>query len=191
MYYKIHHSHTKNNLISYIIDLHINIKYNYLSKDEILNLLDSFMQEVDLNYTFIPNQYSIKTNRDLIKYLELMRPNKNPPVNIKDHKLYINLAKKILCYCSNGCHIERTPYNEEGGQEQLLAEARLLGLSACHIPTCRRAIRNLNEQLGPNEKIDVVLSPELMNSINSSSLLRLYSKPIYTVKRGKFIIDFT
>ena len=86
--------------------------------------------------------------------------------------------------------IERTPYKNEGGEQQLMQEAKLLGLSACHIPTCRRAIRILNEQLGPNEKIDVVLCPELLNCINSSSLLKLYSKPIYTVKTGKFIIDF-
>jgi len=190
MYYKIHFTHTKNDLISYIIELNINIKYNYLPKSEIMNLFDTYMRESDINYEFIPNQYHIKTVRDLIKYLESARPSQDEKITAIEHKKYIQIAKKILCYVNNGCYIERTPYKEQG-EQQLLTEAKILGMCACHIPSCRRAIRMLNEQRGPDEKIDVVLKPELMNSLNSNTLLKLNSKPIYTVKYGKFFIDFS
>ncbi len=187
MFFKIHFSHTKNDLITYIIELNINIKYNYLPKDDILKLLDEYMQENPITYKFLPNQFNINDIRDLIKYLEQPRPKKPEKLSAIEHKQYIQIAKKILCYVNNGCYISRTPYDDE---EQLLAEAKLLATSACHIPSCRRAIRKLNETRGPKEKLDVVLKPELMNSLNSNTLLKLHSKPIYTVKYGKFNIVF-
>ena len=188
MYYTFHHTHTKNNIISYIIELNINIKYNYINKDKILLLLDEYLCDMDLNFTYSSNQYNIRNIRDFIKFLELPRPkDKNNIISLNDHKKYIQIARKINCYVKNGNMIERTPYDDE---VQLMAEAKLLGVCASHIPSCRRSLRQLNETLGPKDKIDVVLSPELQNSLDTNTLLRKHSKPTFSVKRQHFYITF-
>ena len=185
MYYTFHHTHTKNNIISYIIELNINIKYNYINKDKILLLLDEYLCDMDLNFKFNCNQYNIDNIRDFIKFLELVRPkDTNNIISLQDHKKYIEVARKINCYVKNGNIIERTPYDDE---VQLMAEAKLLGVCASHIPSCRRSLRQLNETLGPKDKIDVVLSPELQNSLDTNTLLRKHSKPTFSVKDNTFI----
>jgi hypothetical protein len=188
MYFTFNHSHTKNNIISYIIELNINIKYNYINKDKILLLLDEYLCDMDLNFTFNCNQYNIRNIRDFIKFLELPRPaDKNNIISLQDHKKYIQIGRKINCFVKNGNMIERTPFDDEG---QLMAEAKLLGVCASHIPSCRRALRELNNSLGPKDKIDVVLSPELQNSLDTNTLLRKHSKPTFSVKRQSFYITF-
>lgn len=182
-----HKSHSKKDLIEVIELFNLNIdNYDELNKKELIKEIELHINEID--HSFIPNYDILPLNNkeELIDYLA--QPNENKMITIKDKNKLMLKAKKILCYCKNGYDLDRSFFNTLG---HLLDEANDVARHG-QIPTCRRAIRELNKDSKITHKIQIILPPKVKREldIKLQTKLILGGSSSLKVESGKFIVVF-
>jgi len=185
---KIHPSHTKLDLIYLIQQLGLPVFYNGITKQMLVDsLMDYLKHDKEKVIDIYPNHFNLNFFKDIIFYLNNPTVKKNFILTCAEKQDLLTMARRIHGYISNGCFLERTVYTK---REQLHADALYVSFMGGDIPTCRKAIYKLNETLGPDEKYDMVLSPEVKHALEIKKMTRTLYSPIFSKKKGRFVVIF-
>ncbi len=181
----IHKTHTRKDLIE-IIDVfewHDVIENaNDLNKEALKGLIDLHLRTID---KLKPDRfyYDIDCLDDLREYL-----NKHSPkqvLSVKEKELIIDKSKKIINYSKIcGYCLSSTTYETI---DEVIDDAMIVR-KYCDIPTCRRAIKLLNNDTKIKNKIQPVITyrmqQRLTKKIKSGGLAGM------TSRKGQFSLSF-
>jgi hypothetical protein len=185
---KIHVSHSKRELceICEVFDLQIP-KYKELLKKELapailykLSTIDDIKPDNDF--------YFIDNKKELLEYLTT--PNQSKNLTIKEKDVIMNNAKKIIAYVNNGYWLMSSEFDD---WDDLLEVANNVA-KYCDIPTCRRAITLLNDDLKMDNKIEMIISPKVKKQLQKKKEQKNELKCQFRIRHappGKpFIVEF-
>lgn len=178
-------SFTKKDLIDIIqsYDIPIDDPKQY-SKNELSITLTEILvnEDYQINYSFdYPEFYK---NEDLIQYLSF--PKSNEELNYKEKSEMIQKAKKLINYARNGYMLSFTDYLSHDA----IYQDGIIVANHCDIPTCRRAIDELNKDPKIRNKIEKQISPKIMKSLQQKKINKDELEPRFKFRRGHYIIDF-
>ena len=178
-------SFTKKDLIDIIqsYDIPIDDPKQY-SKNELSITLTEILvnEDYQINYSFdYPEFYK---NEDLIQYLSV--PKSNEELNYKEKSEMIQKAKKLINYSRNGYMLSFTDYLSHDA----IYQDGIIVANHCDIPTCRRAIDELNKDPKIRNKIEKQISPKIMKTLQQKKINKDELNPRFKFRRGNYIIDF-
>ena len=111
-------------------------KIKQYNKNELCNLFVKTLDDFEISWNSdYPEFYK---NSDLLKFLSEQKSNEE--LNYKEKSEMIQKAKKILNYCRNGFMLSFTEYLSHDA----IYQDGIIVANHCDIPTCRRAIDELN-----------------------------------------------
>ena len=176
---------TKKDLIDIIqsYDIPIDDPKQY-SKNELSITLTEILvnEDYQINYSFdYPEFYK---NEDLIQYLSV--PKSNEELNYKEKSEMIQKAKKLINYARNGYMLSFTDYLSHDA----IYQDGIIVANHCDIPTCRRAIDELNKDPKIRNKIEKQISPKIMKTLQQKKINKDELEPRFKFRRGHYIIDF-
>lgn len=180
---KIDKSFTKKDLLEFVelYDMDIDDSLN-LPKSTLQNEIIAFLKYNEIQQN---DEYpEILTNEDLISYLENEKPNTG--LNYKDKQNIIHIAKKLIQYCRNSYLISLTDY-------QSIDEIYEDGLKVskhCDVPTCRRAITELNNDNKIRNKFDLHISPKVKQHLELKEKQKQELTPTFRLHKGLYQVIF-
>lgn len=181
----IHKSFTKKDLIDIIqaYDIPIDDPKQY-SKNELSITLSEILTNEDYQINFSPDYPEFFKNEDLIQYLS--QPKSNEELNYKEKSEMIQKAKKLINYSRNGYLISFTDYLSHDS----IYQDGIIVANHCDIPTCRRAIDELNKDPKIRNKIEKQISPKVMKTLQQKKINKDELEPKFKFKRGIYEIRF-
>jgi len=183
----IHKSHTKKDLIEIIDVFGFNDTiedYKELNKDSLSSLLSVHLRVID---RIKPNKdyYDFEDMNDLREYLR--NPSPNQVLTIKEKDLIIDKAKKIIFYCKIcGYCIHSTTYDS---YEELIQDAHSIRKYG-DIPTIRRALKLLNEDIKLHHKIAPIMTYRIQQRLARKDRIRQGGLARLKQRTGKFSVSF-
>tara|TARA_R110000824_G_scaffold5965_3_gene27400 strand:- start:1244 stop:1798 length:555 start_codon:yes stop_codon:yes gene_type:complete len=126
----------------------------------------------------------ISCSDDLISYLESPKPNNE--LNYKDKQLLIHRAKKLLHYCRGSYSIAFTDYKSI---DEIYEEGLYIA-TYCDVPTCRRAILELNDDVKIRNKISMKISPKVKQQLEDKKINKDEITPQFHIEKGLFQVVF-
>jgi len=186
----IHKSFTKKDLVDIIqaYDIPIDDPRQY-NKNQLSTSLSDILQgssvvNEDYQINFSPDYPDFFKNEDLIQYLSL--PKSNEELNYKEKSEMIQKAKKLINYARNGYLLSFTDYLSHDS----IYQDGIIVANHCDIPTCRRAIDELNKDPKIRNKIEKKISPKMMKTLQQKKINKDELEPKYKFKRGYYEITF-
>lgn len=178
-------SFTKKDLIDIIqaYDIPIDDPKQY-SKNELSITLSDILQGEDYQINFSPDYPDFFNNEDLIQYLS--QPKSNEELNYKEKSEMIQKAKKLMNYARNGYLLSFTDYLSHDA----IYQDGIIVANHCDIPTCRRAIDELNKDPKIRNKIEKRISPKMKKTLDQKKINKDELEPKYKFKRGYYEITF-
>ena len=137
----IHKSHSKKELIDIVEFFHFPIdEYEELNKE---NLIIQIIKTIDSIPEIIPDyDFLLVNNKEELKEY-LQEANQDKTLSVKEKTKIMRKAKRIINYCKNGYDIYKSSFIDI---TELLDIANDVA-SHGNIPTCRRAIKMLNDDI--------------------------------------------
>jgi hypothetical protein len=181
----IHKSFTKKDLIDIIqaYDIPIDDPKQY-SKSELSITLTEILVNEDYQINFSTDYPEFFKNEDLTSYLSV--PKSNEELNYKEKSEMIQKAKKLINYARNGYMISFTDYLSHDA----IYQDGIIVANHCDIPTCRRAIDELNKDPKIRNKIEKQISPKIMKTLQQKKINKDELNPRYKFRRGYYEISF-
>ena len=178
-------SFTKKDLIDIIqsYDIPIDDPKQY-SKNELSITLTEILVNEDYQINYSSDYPEFYKNEDLIQYLSV--PKSNEELNYKEKSEMIQKAKKLMNYARNGYMLSFTDYLSHDA----IYQDGIIVANHCDIPTCRRAIDELNKDPKIRNKIEKQISPKIMKSLQQKKINKDELEPKFKFRRGHYIIDF-
>jgi len=163
----IHKTFTKKDLIEIIqaYDIPIEDPKQYNKNDLSMNLTELLITE-DFEINFSPDYPDFFKNEDLIEYLSL--PKSNEELNYQEKSEMIQKAKKLINYARNGFMLSFTEYISHDD----LYQDGIIVANHCDIPTCRRAIDELNKDPKIRNKIEKQITPKVKKKLDQKKLIK-------------------
>lgn len=181
----IHKSFTKKDLIDIIqaYDIPIDDPKQY-SKNELSITLTEILVNEDYEINYSSDYPEFFKNEDLIQYLSV--PKSNEELNYKEKSEMIQKAKKLINYARNGYMISFTDYLSHDN----IYQDGIIVANHCDIPTCRRAIDELNKDPKIRNKIEKQISPKVMKTLQQKKINKDELNPKFKFRRGIYEITF-
>jgi len=154
---------------------YLNKKSLYL---EIKKLLET--EEIEWSAEFPEINYS----EDLIELLQ--KEKDNSELNYKGKQEMIQRAKHIIHYCRNGFLLGGSLFISI---EELYEEAMIVA-NHCDIPTCRRAINELNQDLKIRTKIEIKISTKVKKDLEQKKINKSELTNKFKRENGIYKISF-
>ena len=178
-------SFTKKDLIDIIqaYDIPIDDPKQY-SKNELSITLTEILVNEDYQINYSSDYPEFFKNEDLIQYLSV--PKSNEELNYKEKSEMIQKAKKLINYARNGYMISFTDYLSHDA----IYQDGIIVANHCDIPTCRRAIDELNKDPKIRNKIEKQISPKIMKTLQQKKINKDELEPKFKFKRGMYEIRF-
>ena len=179
----IHKSFTKKDLIEFInlYDIPVDDPKQY-SKSILCELFVDTLNDFDISWN---NEYpEFYNNNDLLKYLTEQKSNEE--LNYREKSEMIQKAKKILNYCRNGMMLSFTEYLSI---DQIYQEGIIVA-NHCDIPTCRRAIDELNNDPKIRNKIEKKISPKVKKTLEQKKINKDELTPKLKFHTGHYELTF-
>ena len=178
-------SFTKKDLIDIIqaYDIPIDDPKQY-SKNELSITLTEILVNEDYQINYSSDYPEFFKNEDLIQYLSV--PKSNEELNYKEKSEMIQKAKKLINYARNGYMISFTDYLSHDA----IYQDGIIVANHCDIPTCRRAIDELNKDPKIRNKIEKQISPKIMKTLQQKKINKDELNPRYKFRRGYYEISF-
>ena len=154
-----------------------------LSKKEIQNQLEDYLENNEIQY-YTLGEWEFETSEDLLKYLENEKPNTD--LNYREKGQMITLSKKIIHYCRNGFSIAFSEFNDIDEIYQKALEVANHG----DIPTCRRAIKELNKDSKIRNKIEIVISDKIQKELEQKKIDKKSLNNNYKFTKKYIVITF-
>jgi len=182
----IHKAHTKQHLIKIIQLLNLPIKYNILTKQELLEEFDLWIL-TNMDIEFEQNLLELKGIEDLIDYLKTPPEKAQDYKSIKDKQLLMVKARQVMAFVNNGQDLTRSFYRDK---TDIMADAKLLAQQGGDMPSCRRAVYLFNTTLPPAQHIKLQLNAYTLEELKFKLKEKKNKQPIFKKREGKFTIDF-
>lgn len=180
---KIDKSFTKKDLLEFIdlYDMDIDDSFN-LPKSSLQTEIVSYLKYNDIQQN---DEYpEILTSEDLISYLILPKPNTG--LNYKEKQEMIHRAKKLIQYCRNSYLLSLTDYKSIDE----IYEDGLKVSKHCDIPTCRRAINELNNDNKIRNKFDLHISKKVQQHLELREKQKQELTPTFRLQKGLYQVTF-
>ena len=160
----IHKTFTKKDLLEFIDIYEIDIEDpKSLSKKDLQTELEEYLEKMTDDLPF-STEYDFVTPEDLLMYLQNEKPNLD--LNYREKGEMISLAKKVIHYCRNGYSIAFTQFTEI---DEIYQKGILLANHG-DIPTCRRAVTELNNDPKIRNKIEIKISPKVQQELKQKQI---------------------
>jgi len=181
----IHKTFTKKDLIEIIqaYDIPIEDPKQYNKNDLSMNLTELLITQ-DFEINFSPDYPDFFKNEDLIEYLSL--PKSNEELNYQEKSEMIQKAKKLINYSRNGFMLSFTEYISHDD----LYQDGIIVANHCDIPTCRRAIDELNKDPKIRNKIEKQITPKIKKKLDQKKINKEELQPKFKFRRGIYEINF-
>ncbi len=179
----IHKSFTKKDIQEFIsiYDIPIDDAKQY-NKNDLSSLFVETLQEYDISWNSdYPEFYN---NDDLLKHLTEQKSNEE--LDYKEKSEMIQKAKKIINYARNGYMISFTEYLSHDA----IYQDGIIVSNNCDIPTCRRAIDELNKDPKIRNKIEKKISPKMKKKLDQKKINKNELNPKFKFRRGHYEITF-
>jgi hypothetical protein len=178
----IHKSFTKKDLLDLIDAYEMEIEDpKSLSKKDLQIQLDDYLQLNDIPFS---TEYDFNSSGDLLEYLKNEKPNID--LNYKEKGEMITLAKRILKYTRNGYSIAFADFSDI---EEIYQKGILLANHG-DIPTCRRAVDELNKDPKIRNKIEVKISSKVKKEIERKKIDKQSLNNRYKCEKKYISISF-
>jgi len=178
----IHKSFTKKDLLDLIDAYEMEIEDpKSLSKKDLQIQLDDYLQLNDIPFS---TEYDFNCSGDLLEYLKNEKPNID--LNYKEKGEMITLAKRILKYTRNGYSIAFADFSDI---EEIYQKGILLANHG-DIPTCRRAVDELNKDPKIRNKIEVKISSKVKKEIERKKIDKQSLNNRYKCEKKYISISF-
>ncbi len=180
---KIDKSFTKKDLLEILQYYDMDIEDSMtLLKGDLQNEMVSYLKYNDIEWT---SEYpEIHNKEELLKYLESPKP--NTELNYKEKQLMIHRAKKIINYCRSSYSIALTDYSSI---DEIYKEGLIVAEHG-DIPTCRRAITELNQDSKIRNKIELKISPKIKQQLTDKEINKKELAPSFRVNHGPHLVIF-
>ena len=181
----IHKTFTKKDLLEIIqtYDIPIEDPKQYNKNDLSMTLTELLITE-DYEISFSPDYPDFFKNEDLIEYLSL--PKSNEELNYQEKSEMIQKAKKLINYARNGFMLSFTEYISHDD----LYQDGIIVANHCDIPTCRRAIDELNNDPKIRNKIEKQITPKIKKKLDQKKINKEELQPKFKFRRGVYEINF-
>lgn len=175
---------SKSNIIElidiYLLPIEDPRDYN---KSQLSGMIFETLKEYEIEWS---NQFpDIHNTEDLIELLQ--KPKDNFELNYKEKQEMIQKAKRLLHYCRNGYVLSGTNYLSV---DDIYHEGLIVS-EHCDIPTCRRAISELNQDLKIRQKIDVKMSQKVKKELEIKKINKSELNNKLEIKTGFFYVEFS
>ena len=176
---------TKKDLIDIIqsFDIPIDDPKQY-NKNELSIMLTETLITEDYNISYSPDYPDFFKSEDLIQYLSV--PKSNEELNYKEKSEMIQKAKKLINYARNGYMLSFTNYLSHDA----IYQDGILVSNHCDIPTCRRAIDELNNDQKIRNKIEKKLSPKVKKILEQKKINKADLAPRLKFERKYIELSF-
>lgn len=179
----INKSFTKKDLCEIISLYEMDIEdYLIMNKAKIQSEITSYLKYN--NISFIKEYPEIHNSEELTDFLSKEKPNSQ--LNYKKRQEVIQTAKKILNYTKLGYSIALTDYTS---LDEIYEDGLMIS-NHCDIPTCRRAIEQLNLDNKIRNKLNTKMSSKVIQEIQIKNKNKLELMPSLMIKRGHFLVTF-
>ena len=182
----IHKSHTKAYLIKIIQLLKLPLKYNDLTKSQLLEAFDYWCLE-NYDMVFSDNHLELKNCEDLMEYLSMPSQKEYDYKSVKDKQLLQLKARQLICYVNNGQDMSRSFYKSS---TEIHDDAILLAQQGHEIPSCRRAVFKYNTTIPPHKQINLPTKKYTIEEMKIKLKQTNMKEPIFKKREGKFTITF-
>ena len=180
----IHTSHSKKELMEVIEVFDIKIAdYKALNKQHLskqilyqLSIVDEIKEDND--FFFINNK------KELLDYL--INPDSSKVLSVKEKDAVMELAKYIIMYCKNGYYLSHSPFIDF---DEMIVKANHIA-NYGDIPSVRKAIELLNEDIKLKIKIKVIMSSRMKKKIERKKRVKQKYQGGLEVKEGIFWVNF-
>tara|TARA_R110000803_G_scaffold14214_1_gene39540 strand:+ start:350 stop:904 length:555 start_codon:yes stop_codon:yes gene_type:complete len=180
----IHTSHSKKELMEVIEVFDIKIAdYKALNKQNLskqilyqLSIVDEIKEDND--FFFINNK------KELLDYL--INPDSSKVLSVKEKDAVMELAKYIIMYCKNGYYLSHSPFIDF---DEMIVKANHIA-NYGDIPSVRKAIEGLNEDIKLKNKIKVIMSSRMKKKIERKKRVKQKYQGGLEVKEGIFWVHF-
>jgi hypothetical protein len=181
----IHKTFTKKDLLEIIqtYDIPIEDPKQYNKNDLSMTLTELLITE-DYEISFSPDYPDFFKNEDLTEYLSL--PKSNEELNYQEKSEMIQKAKKLINYARNGFMLSFTEYISHDD----LYQDGIIVANHCDIPTCRRAIDELNNDPKIRNKIEKQITPKIKKKLDQKKINKEELQPKFKFRRGVYEINF-
>lgn len=154
---------TKKDLLQFIDIYDMEIEDpSSLSKKDLQTELEKYLDNLN-ELPFTP-EYDFILAEDLLLYLQSEKPNID--LNYREKGDMIALAKKIIHYTRNGYSIALTNFKDIDE----IYQKGILVANHGDIPTCRRAIAELNKDQKIRNKLDIKISLKVQNELEQKKI---------------------
>ena len=181
----IHKTFTKKDLLEIInaYDIPIDDAKQYNKSDLSMTLTELLITE-DFQIKYSPDYPDFFRNEDLTEYLSL--PKSNEELNYQEKSEMIQKAKKLINYARNGFMLSFTEYISHDD----LYQDGIIVANHCDIPTCRRAIDELNNDPKIRNKIEKQITPKIKKKLDQKKINKEELQPRFKFRRGHYEINF-
>jgi len=181
----IHKSFTKKDILDIInsYDIPIDDPKQY-NKNDLNIIITELLVTENYQISFCSDYPDFYKNEDLIEYLSL--PKSNEELNYKEKSEMIQKAKKIINYARNGYMISFTDYLSH----DLIYQDGIIVANHCDIPTCRRAIDELNKDPKVRNKIEQQITPKIKKKLEQKKINKEELNPRFKFRRGHYELKF-
>jgi len=107
-------------------------------------------------------------------------------LNYQEKSEMIQKAKKLINYARNGFMLSFTEYISHDD----LYQDGIIVANHCDIPTCRRAIDELNKDPKIRNKIEKQITPKVKKKLDQKKINKEELQPKYKFRRGVYEINF-
>ena len=154
------------------------------NKNELSIVLTETLITDDYVISYSPDYPEFFKNDDLIQYLSV--PKSNEELNYKDKSEMIQKAKKLINYARNGYMLSFTNYLSHDA----IYQDGILVSNHCDIPTCRRAIDELNKDPKIRNKIEKHMTPKIKKVLEQKKINKNELDTKFKFRRGHYEITF-
>jgi len=179
----IHKTFTKKDLLEFveIYDMEIEDPSSLSKKDLQIQIEDYLQLTLNLPFT---TEYDFNTPEELLQYLQNQKPNVD--LNYREKGEMITLAKKILKYTRNGYSIAFADFADI---EEIYQKGILLANHG-DIPTCRRAVEELNKDQKIRNKIEIQISSKVKKDLEQKKIEKDSLNNRYKFQKKHICINF-
>ena len=179
----IHKTFTKKDLLEFVEIYEMEIEDpSSLSKKDLQIQIEDYLQLTD-NLPFT-TEYDFNTPEELLEYLQNQKPNVD--LNYREKGEMITLAKKILKYTRNGFSIAFADFNDI---EEIYQKGIVLANHG-DIPTCRRAVEELNKDQKIRNKIEIQISSKVKKDLEQKKIDKNSLQINFKIERKNIVINF-
>ena len=181
----IHKSHSKQELIDIINDLQISkIELSHSdSKSDTQTKILSYLSN-NKDDTYPENVFKVRSSHELEIYL--MNPNPKKNLSVKDKAVVMGICKEITKFAKCNYIVENTRY----ANIQELEDDMLYIAQYGDLPSVRRAVKLMNENIQRTRHWQCVISPQMRKVIEEKDQQKHSNSYHASFKRGEFTLSF-